>query len=398
MPTKDSVPLFPFSRPSDHQPPTEFAKLRATEPVSRVKLWDNTEPWMITKHKDVCQVLADDRFTKVRTHPNFPELNPRGKMAAAAAKPTFVDMDPPEHTKQRAMVMDFFTKDYVERNRPMIESVVDSCIQRLKRCQQPADLHSEFAIHIPYLVIAKVLGIPEEDTARFIQWTAVRSSGSSTAREASQASQDLMDYMRRLVEKKISNPGDNDVISKLVVDQLRPGHTDIEDVVQISFLLLVAGNATVANEISLGLVALKEHPEMLNDIKSNPALIPDFVEEVLRYFTSSAMACRRVAKVDVQVGDKTIRADEGLIASNQSGNRDESVFENPDEFRIRKPNPHLGFGYGIHYCPGEWWARAEMQIAFERLFKELPNLRISGDIKYSDPDKDVGIVALPVSW
>jgi nitric oxide reductase len=138
--------------------------------------------------------------------------------------------------------------------------------------------------------------------------------------------------------------------------------------VQIAFLLLVAGNATMVNMINLGIVTLLQHPGQLALLKRDPSsLAPAFVEELCRYHTASGMALRRVAKVDIELGGKVIRAGEGVICSNMSANRDEDVFPDPDVFdmyRKRGPEQALGFGYGAHECVAEWLARAELEIVF----------------------------------
>lgn len=148
------------------------------------------------------------------------------------------------------MVQSVFTKHHVKTLRSLIQKTVDDCVVKLSTQSQPANLISSFALPVPYLVIARMLGIPDADAENLITWNAVRTSGSSTAREAAEASQGLTEYLRELVKKKEENPGD-DLISKLILEQLRPGYLEMEDVVQITFLLLVAGNATVASMIGL---------------------------------------------------------------------------------------------------------------------------------------------------
>lgn len=169
--------------------------------------------------------------------------------------------------------------------------------------------------------------------------------------------------------------------------QVKPGNLSQDDAVQVTFLLLVAGNATMVNMINLGVVTLLQHPDQLAELKKDRGLSHDFVEELCRFHQASAMATRRVAKVDVEYGGKVshisisltfisrsadtlskdVKAGEGIIAACQSGNRDDEVFPNPDEFDMHrkfKPEDSLGFGYGPHRCIAERLAKAELEIVF----------------------------------
>ncbi|EEH22787.2 hypothetical protein PABG_04998 [Paracoccidioides brasiliensis Pb03] len=404
MSTESSPPKFPFSRPSEAIPPLEYAKLRATNPVSRVTLWDNSHPWLVVKHKDICSVLTDQRLSKQRTRPGFPEMNPGGKQAAKN-RPTFVDMDPPEHMHQRNMVASLFTRKNSETMRPHIKAIADILLDEMIQhgCENPVDLVEKFALPLPSYIIYGILGVPEHDLAYLTNCNAIRSNGSSTAAAAANANKELLDYIGNLVNKRLEKP-ENDMISKLVVEQLKPGHIDRLDAVQIAFLMLVAGNATLVNMICLGVVTLLQNPSQLADLKANPSLAPQFVEELCRFHTASAMATRRVAKEDITLGGQLIKAGEGIIAATQSGNRDEEVFPNPDIFdmyRKRGSETALGFGYGEHTCVAEGLARTEMEVVFATLFQRLPNLKLGipqSEIKYTPADQDVGITELPVVW
>jgi nitric oxide reductase len=224
--------------------------------------------------------------------------------------------------------------------------------------QTPADISQ---------TIYSILGVPLSDLPSLTNFAAIRSNGSATATEASNANDELLKYMAGLVDKRLSAPKE-DLISLLVSEQLKPAHLTKDDVVQIAFLLLVAGNATMVNMINLGVVTILQHPAQLEDLKKEPLeWSPKVVEELCRYHTASALATKRVAKEDVVIGGKAIKKGEGIIAATQSGNRDEDVFPNPDVFdmkRARGKEEALGYGWGEHRCVAEWLARAELEIVF----------------------------------
>ncbi|KAK7211327.1 hypothetical protein V2G26_018505 [Clonostachys chloroleuca] len=398
------APRFPFQRASALEPPAEYALLRARERVSRVTLFDGSQAWLAVKYEDVCKISTDTRLSKERTRPGFPELSAGGK-AAAKNKPTFVDMDSPAHMNQRGMVEPLFVKEKIEAMKPYIQRTIDSLLDSMiaKGCAEPIDLVENFALPVPSYIIYTILGVPFADLEYLTAQNAIRSNGSATAQEASLANQELLDYLAKLVDQRLEAP-QNDLISKLVIEQLRNGHIEKSDAVQIAFLLLVAGNATMVNMINLGVVVLMQHPEHYEALKADPSLVPGFVQELCRYHTGSSLAMKRVAKVDIELGGKTIRAGEGVIAANASANRDEDIFPNPDEFDIRRDfagHDALGFGFGPHRCIAEHLAIAELELAFATLLRRLPNLKVSiptEELECSPRHKDVGILKLPVVW
>ncbi|MFE1794099.1 cytochrome P450, partial [Streptomyces sp. NPDC059525] len=210
----------------------------------------------------------------------------------------------------------------------------------------------------------------------------------------------LQGYLRALILRKRAEPGEG-LLDELIATRLESGETDVEELVSLAAILLIAGHETTANMISLGTFTLLRHPEQLAELRADPTLLSGAVEELMR-FLSIADAMLRLATEEIEVGGVTIRPGDGVVFSTSVINRDEAVFQEPDVLDWhRRSNRHLAFGFGIHQCLGQNLARAEMEIALGTLFDRLPGLRLAADpdtIPFKPGDTVQGMIELPVAW
>jgi cytochrome P450 len=391
---------FPLQRQCPFAPPPEYDRLRAEEPVSEVQLPTGGTAWLVTRYEDVRTVLSSPVFSADGTRPGFPTFLPG--QAQVLQRPPFIRMDPPQHTFYRRMLIQEFTLKRIKTMRPGIQASVDRLLDDLLSRTPPVDLVEAFALPVPSLVICQLLGVPYDDHEFFQSRSKVAVSGASTAEQFATALGELRAYMDGLITRKQQEPGD-DLLSKLVAEHLEPaGELRREDLLMMCLMLLNAGHETTANMISLGTVALLEHPDQLAALRSDPEVLPGTVEELLRYLSIADLVPARIAAEDTELSGTAIRAGEGVIALLAAADWDPGVFPEPERLDVHRGNRHhVGFGFGVHQCLGQNLARLELQIALPLLFERFPTLALATPASELEPcraDRIQGVDELAVTW
>lgn len=393
---------YPMSRQCPFDPPRELAELQAGERVRRVRIWDGSEPWLVTGYEEVRAVLSDPRISSDTGLPGFPHASD-GSRARRRVSRTFINMDGRDHDdKRRLLTRDFMVKR-TEAMRPRIQQIVDGLIDDMLAGPNPVDLVEAFALALPSYVICELLGVPYADRELFHTMSRTTISMASTPEQAVAAMEAMFDFISDLIDEKNEDPQE-DLVSRLVVEQLRPGLISHDELVAMCQMLLTAGHETTANMIALGTLALLRHPAVLDEVRatSDPALIASTVEELLRWLNINHAGRRRVALADIEIAGKVIQAGDGVIAAHDIANRDPAAFPDPDRLDIhRKAGHHIAFAYGVHQCLGQPLARIELKVVYGTLYKRIPSLRLAVDfdqIKYKSDSVVYGVHELPVTW
>jgi len=322
---------FPLQRKCPFSPPPEYDRLRAEEPVSKVQLPTGDTAWLVTRYEDVRTVLSSPAFSADGTRPGFPSAIPVPPQILQ--RPPFIRMDPPQHSFYRRMLIPEFTVKRIKTMRSGIQATVDRLLDDLLARTPPVDLVEAFALPVPSLVICQLLGVPYDDHEFFQRRSKVVVSGASAAQSAT-ALAGLRAYMDELISRKQQGPGD-DLLSKLVTEQLEPaGELGRDELMMMCLMLLNAGHETTANMISLGTVALLEHPDQLTALREDPELLPGTVEELLRYLSIADFLPGRVAAEDTELSGTRIRAGEGVIALLAAADWDPGVFPGPERLDV----------------------------------------------------------------
>ncbi|MCR0984906.1 cytochrome P450 [Roseomonas populi] len=391
---------YPMQRSCPFHPPEAYAPLRENQPFARVRLWDGSHPYLLTRYEDIRAVLAEPRFSCEPVREGFPHVY-EGRMVADKADRSFLRLDNPEHDRLRRMVTKEFTVKKVQALRPYIQATVDRLIDNYAAMPQGSDFVEHFAAPLPTDIITLLLGIPYEDHEIFHRATRIQFGSRSTPAEVRESLAELFGYLDALITRKEAEPAD-DVVSRLVHDQYRPGHIDRITLINIVRLLLSAGHQTTQNMTALGVLTLLQHPDQLALIRADASLIPGAVEELLRFSSILHTGARRVALEDIDVNGHLVRAGEGVICSIPAANRDGELFPDPDRFDVtRDAGPHVAFGFGVHQCLGQVLARAELQIVYETLFRRLPELRLAvpfESLRFRHDMFVYGVHELPLAW
>jgi cytochrome P450 len=396
-----TIPEYPMARaarcPFDPPP-----ALRTLASVSRIRLWDGSTPWLITRHADTRALLADRRVSADVQREGYPHTSAGGR-ARRARGSTFIGMDDPEHGRLRRMVMGTFAIRRVEALRPSIQRIVDERIDALLGGPRPVDLVEAFALPVPSLVICRLLGVPYADHDFFQRRSRALVSRDQSVERSVAAHEELTAYLEGVLAGKLAEPAD-DLLSRLAVEHVATGELSRREAALMAVLLLIAGHETTANMIALGTLALLEHPDELAAVRDtdDPAVIAGAVEELLRYLTITHSGRRRIAREDIEIDGHTIHAGDGIILAADAANRDEEAF--PDPYRLdvhRDARRHVAFGFGVHSCLGQPLARVELQVVYGTLYRRLPGLRLAvplEQIPFKDDSSVYGVYKLPVTW
>ncbi|MEH0405853.1 cytochrome P450 [[Kitasatospora] papulosa] len=394
-----SAPEFPMPRAEGcpFDPPPALKKEQEQGPLRKVRLWDGTTPWLVTRYADQRALLADPRTSADITRPGYPSSAPvRGSSFS------FILMDDPEHARQRRMVTAPFTIKRVEAMRPAVQKIVDGLIDDMLAGPPRADLVQAFALPVPSLVICELLGVPYADHDFFQENSKILISRSAAPEERGAAHAKLIGYLDELMGHKIARPAD-DLLSGLGT-RVGAGELSRREAAETGVLLLIAGHETTANMIALGTLALLEHPDQLALLRDSddPRAVAGAVEELLRYLNITHGGRRRVAVEDIEIGGEVIRAGEGIIVPNDIGNRDPEVFADPDRLDLgRDARRHVAFGFGVHQCLGQPLARMELQVVYSTLYRRIPTLRLDAgleDLSFKHDGAVYGVYELPVAW
>jgi cytochrome P450 len=359
-----------------------YTQLRNEAPVCRVSLSRNRYAWLVTRYEDVTMALKDERLVKNKLNALTPEQLAKQPWTPRFFKPLTRNMlylDVPDHTRLRALVHKAFTPRLIEQMRMRVQTISEELLDTAQK-QGHIDLILDYALPIPTVVIADMLGVPAADQHKFHRWSNALVSSNQTGVGTLKMIPHVLaflSYIRKLIKAKRAEPQD-DLTSALVQVEDAGEQLSEDELVAMIFLLLVAGHETTVNLIGNGMLALLQHPDQMQALRQEPSLIRSAVEELLRFDSPVAMATDRYAREDVTMAGVTIPRGELVYAVLASANRDERQFLNPDSLDLkREPNKHVAFGNGIHYCLGAPLARMEGQIAINALLCRLPNLRLA---------------------
>jgi cytochrome P450 len=340
-----------------------YSRMRKQNPVA---YYSDRDMWAVYRYDDVRRVLGEhDTFSSDFT--KYLNLNNFGR------RKSLISMDPPEHKHSRDLLMKAFTPRAVADMEPRIAQIANSLLDQVMETGE-MDFINDFASPLPIIVIAEMLGVPPQDRDQFKGWadSLIRTAGNpflddtANQKQREQVQGEMDDYFRDIIQQRERNPKD-DLITNLVQAEISGEKLAQEQILSFCGLLLIAGHVTTINLLGNAINCLTEFTDQLNKLYAEPNLIPSAIEEVLRY-DSPVQLFLRIAAKDTEIDGNQIKEGQRILAWIGSANRDETKFEHPERFDItRNPNPHIAFGFGIHFCLGGPLARLEGKVALKHI-------------------------------
>jgi cholest-4-en-3-one 26-monooxygenase len=385
-------------------PHAAWKRLRRESPVHWFDLPGGVGFWAITRRADIVWISKQPK--RFRNAPRLAVFEGGGPVEKREVR-HLLNMDPPEHAAYRSAASHWFTPRAIRARLPEIERITADLLDGLAGdgTTREADFVADFTAPLTLAVLADMLGVPREDWRLMFEWTnqiagsadpdyQVDGDATSTVIDARN---NLFRYFARLGEKRLRDPQD-DIVSVLVGARVDGKPMPPMELLSYCLLLVVAGNETTRNAASGGLLALIENPAELEKLRANPDLIDSAVEEIVRFTAPVIQFCRTPVE-DFELHGVKIRAGESMCLFYPSANRDEAVFEDPDVFRIdRRPNPHLGFGIGEHFCLGANLARLELEVIFRELARRMEHVELAGKFERVRSSFLGGVKRMPIRY
>lgn len=378
------------------QPPPGLRQLQAEGPISRIRTPVGDEAWVVTRHREVKQLFADERLG--RTHPD-PERAPRVlRSAVLDAMLQGHATEPVDHPRVRAQLGPFFSVSSMKAFRPLMKRLVDEVLDAMGAKGTPGDIHKAFSRPLAVHAISKLMGVPKECTAELYSWCQ-RTFEPKDLSEEHRSIAGLIEFLKPLVLEKRMRPGE-DMISKLSRETYADNPAE-----SIAFLaggIFFAGYTNTVRVMDLSVLLLLANPDQRRALSEDPSLLTQAREESLRLSRSSGGSHPRYARSDIEIGGITIRTGDLVLLDLGAANHDELVFSDPDRFDItRRSNRHLSFGASHWFCVGAPFARLELDIALLEIVRRFPAMRLAV------PDSQVSslvnpmtgaLTGLPVDW
>lgn len=388
-----------------------FDQMRRSDPI----FWNaESRYWILTRYADIVSLIQSEQLSSNRIAAHAGRMPSEAKEHFRpffkAVSSWMLMIDPPDHTRLRGLVNEAFTPGVVENMRGLVQDLVNNILSAVKD-QGRMDIMTDLANPLPATVIAEMLGVPGADQRQFKKWSddiALALSGidlGATKEElfalyelAQKSLLALSAYFRERVVELRRRPREN-LLSALAQAEEQGDRLTEQELFANCVLLMIAGHETTTNLIGNGMLALLQNPGPREALSSNPDLIGSAVEELLRY-DSPVQKMGRIALADIQIAGKQIEKGQLVCFSFAAGNRDPEQFGSPAQLDItRKPNRHLAFGHGLHYCVGAALARLEGQIAVNSLLHRLPGLKLANqDLEWHRNFTLRGLKSLPVTF
>ena len=395
-------------RPSTYANPTLLetlmAEFRASDPLPFIQS-DSHKPFYIaTKHADIIEIARQPDIFK-NTQQSVLQTKEIEAAQAEQGNPlrTLIHMDDPDHSKFRALTKAWFMPENLKRVEASVRSIADETVDRMLESGPELDFVTEVAVWYPLRVIMSILGVPAADEALMLKLTQELFGADDPDMKREQAPDedrmqtliDFFNYFNALTASRRANPTD-DVASVIANAQIDGAPIGELEAMSYYVIIATAGHDTTSSSTAGGMLALLEHPEELQKVTDNPALMPLMVDEAIRW-TSPVKHFIRYPERAYELRGKTIEAGSPVMLLYPSGNRDEEVFDRPQSFLAdRRPNRHLAFGHGAHHCLGNLLAKMEIRFLYEAMFNRVKTFELIGEPRWVESTFVSGLKTLPV--